>query len=260
MKRGPLMLDNFLPTRRMFVAGLAASSVPGFAAGPRTLDDLIALNTRARGGRRRLDRLCMMDAVIRISEPSYTAIGTYAADRIGRVRVDVFMGGKRAFSEGVDADGAWAWPGDQPEPAPAGEKGRQALLHGVAFNVTPLYALPRDGHRLELITADPPCLQLTFVDGFETRLFLDTASSQIVRRQDRRAYHPDLDSTEKRIEGRFSDFRMTDGVVSAWHGEDWNLDSGQRIGWTETLRLVWDQDVSARIPRTAVARMPAEAS
>jgi len=253
------MLETISLSRRMFVAGLAAASVPGVAAGATTLDDLIALNTRGRGGKARLARLRTMDAVLRISEPSYTAIGTYAADRAGRVRVDVFMGGKRAFSEGVDADGVWAWPGDQPEPAPAAEKGKQALLHGIAFNLTPLYALPAEGHRLELVSADPPCIQLAFADGFETRLFLDGTTGQVVRRQDRRAYHPDLDSTEKRIESRFSDFRMSDGVLSPWAGEDWDLDSRRRIGRTETLRLVWDTDLSARIPRTAPAVAPAEA-
>lgn len=252
------MTDTSSLDRRMFIAAVAALGVPG-AARATTLDELIALNTRARGGMKRLARLRTMDAVLRISEPGFTAIGTYAADRSGRVRVDVFMSGKRAFSEGVDGDGVWGWPGDKPGPAPAGEKGREALLHGIAFNLTPLYALPAEGHRLDLIGADPPCIQLTFADGFETRLFLDRVTGQVVRRQDRRAYHPDVDSTEKRIESRFSDFRATDGVVSPWSSADYDLGSGDRIGHTGILRLAWDRDLSARIPRAAAVASPPEA-
>lgn len=250
------MLDATAISRRRFVASLALLPLAGAAMKDPALERLIDLNTRALGGAKRLRRLRTMDAVLRLQEPGLDAIGRYVADRAGIMRIDVFVDGKRGYSEGIDRDGVWAWPGDQPQPKPSSEKGRQALLHGIAFNLVPLFALRAAGHRLELVSGDPPCIQLTFADGFETRMFLDPLTGHVVRRQDRRAYHPDVDSTEKRIESRFSAFRVVDGVASAWLSEDYDLTSGARIGRTQIVRLVRDGDVSRRIPRTAPVTLP----
>jgi hypothetical protein len=245
-------MNGLMIARRALVVGLLVSPIRVRAAARDELERLIAANSAARGGVQRLRRLRTMDTVIRIIEPSYTVIGRYRADRDEQMRIDVFAEGKRGFSEGIDGAGAWAWPGGEPAPKPMGDKGRQALEHGIVFNLLPLFDLARRGHRLTLVAADPPCAQLDFADGFSARLFFDPLSGHIVRRQDRRAYHPDVDPTENRIETCFSDFRMTDGVVSPWVAEDHDLGSGQRIGRTETLRLAWDQPARPWLSRDAV--------
>ncbi|HEV2567285.1 hypothetical protein [Sphingomonas sp.] len=247
-----------LLSRRLVLAGLGLSSAwpiaPLEAQG--TAGEWIDRNDRARGGKARLAPVRSMDAVVRIVEPTYTVIGRYLAHRSGLMRIDVFGKTKRVFSEGIDSTGAWSWPGDAPAPSPVGAKARAALEHGIVYHLVPLSAVGTRGHRLTLVSDTPPCLEITFADGAEARLFLDPSTSHIVRRQDRRAYHPDVDSTEKRIESRFSDFRAQDGIVSPWLAEDYDLDSGARIGRTETLSLGWDSAVLPLIRRDAPAHAP----
>lgn len=245
-------------SRRLFVSGLAILPMAARATAesdPR-LKQMIGANTAARGGMRRLRRLRSMDALLRITEPGFVVTGRYRAERIGRMRIDVFADGKRAFSEGIDDKGAWAWPGGEERPKPIGDAGRFALEHGIVFNLVPLFDVTRMGHKLTLVSADPPCVQIDFADGFATRLFLDVGSGHIRRRQDRRAYHPDVDATRKRIETRASDFREDDGVVSPWLSEDYDLDSGQRIGRAETLRLSWDKPFGPSLSRDATVAAP----
>lgn len=255
---GAGMIINAHMNRRLFVAGLTILAPPAQARMPADtqLRKLIAGNSAARGGKARLQRLRSMDATLRITEPGFTVIGRYRAERSGRMRIDVFAGGARVFSEGIDDQGAWAWPGKEAAPKPIGDAGRHALERGIVFNLVPLFDISRLGHRLSLVSADPPCIQIDFADDFATRLFLDPVSGHIVRRQDRRAYHPDQDSTEKRIEVRASDFREQDGVVSPWLSEDYDMDAGERIGRAETLRLAWDEPIGGHLPRAAQVLAP----
>lgn len=253
------MIDHAHVTRRVFVAGLATVAMPAMAAskGDSRLQELIGRNTVARGGKARLRRLRSMDATLRITEPGFTVIGRYLAERSRRMRIDVFADGNRVFSEGIDKIGAWAWPAKDVAPKPIGDTGRLALERGIVFNLVPLFDLSRLGHKLSLVALDTPCIQIDFSDGFATRLFLDPFSGHIVRRQDRRAYHPDVDATQKRIEVRASDFRERHGVVSPWLSEDFDLDSGQRIGRAEILRLDWDVPVRRFLHRSAKVVAPA---
>ena len=248
------MHDGFV-VRRSIITGIA--SLPLLALTGATDDSLarlIARNTRARGGQARLGRVRSMDVRLRIIEPTFSVVGHYRAERSGHVWMDVFAGDKRAFSEGVDANGVWSWPGNADAPVASSEKGRQALDHGVKFNLLSLPDIAASGVRITLVSADPPCLQLTFADGFETRMTLDPATWLIVRRQDRRAYHPDVDATEKRIESRYSDFRTTDGIVTPWLSEDYDLDAGTRVGRGEIIDLAWDRPFGTSLDRSAAAQ------
>lgn len=247
-------------SRRLFLGGaLAASCTPGYAASL-SIDRLIARNTSARGGARRLNALRSMASVVRVTEPSFSVVGRYLADARGFVRVDVYSEGKRVFSEGVDAEGVWELGGDSNSPKGGSEKGKQALLHGVEFNLIGLNRMAGRGHRLALAT--PPldagrhAMQLTLSDGFETILLVSPENWQVVARRDQRAYHVDVDPTVKRIESRFSDFRKQGGVVTPFRSEDVDLDSGKQVGRTETLQLAWNVETSVSMPRGA-ASLPA---
>ncbi len=191
-------------SRRAFLGfTVATAAAPSAFAGLPLLDQLIARNTAARGGAKRLNALHSVEAVVRITEPGFSVIGRYLATAAGQVRIDVYAGEMRVFSEGVDAAGVWEWPGTGAAPRAGSTRGKQALLHGIEYNLIGFERMTKRGHRLVIAPPTPgltlPAIQLSFSDGFESRLFIDPDSWQIVRRRDHRAYHVDRDSTEKHI-------------------------------------------------------------
>lgn len=250
-------MATFSPISRRVFLGAAIAAVgarPAFAERS-FLDHLIARNTAARGGAGRLNALHSIESIVRITEPGFSVIGRYLATAAGQVRIDVYVGEKRVFSEGVDEAGVWDWPATEAAPRAGSTKGKNALLHGIEYNLIGLDRMGKRGHRLMIAPSTPeltlPAIQLKFSDGFECRLYIDTDSWQIVRRRDQRAYHVDLDSTEKHIESRYSDFRMTDGIVSPHHSQDVDIDSGKEVGRSDTLWIRWNVDPSGRLARTA---------
>lgn len=249
-------------SRRVFLGSAMAATCTRASATVPTLDRLIARNTAARGGAQRLNVLRSMEAIVRITEPSFSVIGRYLADASGLVRVDIYADGKRVFTEGVDAAGAWELHADSTAAKEGTEKGMQALLHGIEFNLIGLNRMAGRGHRLALASPAEDSgryvVQLMLKDGFETQLFISRENWQIVARQDRRAYHVDVDPTAKNIESRFSDFRRTGGIVSPFRGQDIDLDTGKEVGRNETLRVGWNVATEGRFPRDAVP-LPAPA-
>lgn len=247
-------------SRRLFLGGALAASCAHAGTASLAIDRLIARNTAARGGARRLNALRSMASVVRVTEPGFSIVGRYLADARGLVRVDVYSDGKRVFSEGVDVDGVWELGDDSTAPKSGSEKGKQALLHGIEYNLIGLHRMAGRGHQLALGT--PPqdagrhVLHASLGDGFETNFLISPDNWQIVARRDQRAYHVDADPTVKRIESRFTDFRKVEGIVTPFRSEDIDLDSGKEIGRSETLQLDWNVESSALMPRGA-ASLPA---
>ncbi len=204
-----------------------------------------------------MNALNSMASVVRITEPGFTVIGRYLADARGQVRVDVYRQGRRVFSEGVDATGVWELAAGDSAPKEGSEKGRQALLHGIEFNLIGLNRMASRGHRLAL--SSPPFeaglygLKLSLHDGFETRLFISPKNWQIVARRDERAYHVDLDPTVKRVESRFSDFRKSGGIVTPFRSQDIDLGTGKQVGESETISIDWNIATEALMARDAPA-------
>ena len=67
------------------------------------------------------------------------------------MRIDVLAGGKRVWSEGLDAAGGWAWPGGDPAAEPESAGGvKPPLKHGVEFNLYGLHRYAERGHHLTL--------------------------------------------------------------------------------------------------------------
>lgn len=262
-----LNLKMPLANRRLFLAGLASLGVnPAMAETQPTLSDVVHCHVSARGGAARLDAVQALEYAVRVTEPGFTVLGRYLASITGDVRVDIYADGERVFSEGVDDEGVWGWNLGDSAPAAAGEKGRQALLQGVEFNLIGLHRFPERGQSLSLVGremfngAECHVIQTTFANGFEARLYIDPRTWMIVGRRDRRAYHPDLDSREKRIEGRFSEFRAVEGVQTPYLSEDFDMTSGERIGRSEIFWLKHNPDVRGRISRTAPALPAPEAT
>lgn len=230
-------------------------------ARPLTLNQLIKAHTLARGGAERLNAVKTLRLDVRIEEPEINAYGRWYGRADGRMRVDIFAHSRcqRAWSEGIDEKGAWAWPGDAAAPIEESAAGRAALQHGIEFNLFSLGRYQRRGHKLRLLglqdVADSKLytIQITFADGFETYRYIDPKNYMIVASRDFRAFHPDVDAKKKWIETRYFDFKRRDGIIDADATENWNLSSRKVIGRGRTIRRDYNPVVTnAMLSRNAV--------
>jgi hypothetical protein len=207
-----------------------------------TLDDVIARHVEARGGAAALDRVrtCAID--LEINERGQTIPLRYYANVDRLARVDVMIDGQRAYSEGMDAQGVWLWPADAPAATPSVAEGAaNALLHGVENNLVGLHRFQERGSRLTLQAPETidevayHVIECAYPTTHVTNFYIDPQSWQIVRRRDRRAYHPDADQAQQNVETRNSDFQAVDGVIAAHLSEDYDLDSGALISAARVL-------------------------
>jgi len=205
-------------TAAAFLAGCAAPETV-------TLKDVIARHAEARGGVAALDAVRNTLNIATVAEPEFGEIkGRYIASTAPMMRIDVFYGADRVFSEGIDADGEWQWTGDAPTPTPSTEVAISsgALRHGVIFNLYALHALSGLGHKVEMEgreTIDDLSyykLKITLSDGFETWRYVNPTTWMIDYSRDFRPLHPDIDPTPVWVETKYEDFRQVDGVMSSF--------------------------------------------
>ena len=228
--------------RRTLLAALGGLPLIGCAARPLGLQDIIERHVEARGGAAALDavRTCAID--LQITEGGQNIPLRYYASIDRLARVDVMIEGQRAYSEGVDSQGVWLWPADAPAATPSVAEGAaNALLHGVEMNLVGLHRFEERGSRLTLQApetidgVDFQVIECVYPTTHVTNFYIDPASWHIARRRDRRAYHPDADTTQQNVETRFSDFQAVDGVIAAHVNEDYDLDSGALISTARVL-------------------------
>jgi hypothetical protein len=224
------------PTRALvaLVAGAAmlAASVAGGSQDP--LAQIIARNTQARGGAAAIERAKAVQMRIRIVEPKYTMDAVYRATRGGQMRIDVYMGGTRVYSEGCDARRAWDLPADASHAEDSSAAGAAALRHGLEYptNLLGLHEVTSRGHHLsyagreEIDDVNYHVLRLTLADGFTTYFYVNPRTWLIERQRDERALHPDADPAKKWIEQRFGDYRTVEGRKVAFKGQQYDLRNG----------------------------------
>lgn len=235
-------------SRRSFIGcACVAAFLPGrLAAQPRalSLDEVIARHIRARGGAAALDgvRSCLIE--LDITERGQTIQGRYAA-AAGLVRIDIYAGGNLVYREGVDRQGVWMWPGGSEAPRASEATGAaNALLHGAENHLFGLHRFAERGHRLRLMSAERiegveyPVIEVVYTTGHTSYFYVDSASWMIVRRRDQRAYHPDVDTTQQRVETLYSDFQTVDGVVAAHRNVDIDLANGSTLSTNQVTRRV----------------------
>jgi hypothetical protein len=209
-----------------------------------TPDELIRRHTEARGGRIAIEAISTLEDKIRIVEPTYTADGLWRVNRIGRMRIDVFIGDQRAWTEGFDGKIAWQLPGGAVR-AQAAEAGAAALRHSALLptNVLGLHEMSNHGARLEYLAREDVggapyyVVVLTLDDGFATRYYLDPSSYLIARSRVGKALHPDADPTPTIIETVWSDFRQMAGVQFAYRSTDTDLATGKLLQTTTILDI-----------------------
>lgn len=236
--------------RKLLLTGLAAGlPLPAMAAGPDTLETVVARHVAARGGAAALDRLKRCRIKLDIIEGGQTIQGVYSADIDGLVRIDIYAGGDLVYREGVDRAGVWLWPAGEAAPrASVAEGAGPALLHGIESNIVGLNRFAQRGHRLRLMPGalvdgvDYRVVEAVFATGHTSYFYLDPSNWLITRKRDERAYHPDVDTTKKRVESRHSDFRAVESVVSADRNEDFDLADGKLLSVNQVTERVWNPD------------------
>ncbi len=233
-------------SRRVALAGLALFvSAPAMAKGAPTLPDVIRRHTEARGGAAALDRVRAIAIDVEITEGGSQINGRYAANVDRLVHIDIIVGGKRVYSEGVDSKGVWLWPGDDLQPKDSVAEGsRNALLHGAETHLIGLHRFAERGHALKLVDREVVegvnhhVIEVTYSTGHVAYFYLDPVSWMVVRKRDERAYHPDNDLTKKRVESRYADFQPVGGVVAAHRNDDYDLNSGKLLSTSRVLKRV----------------------
>jgi hypothetical protein len=205
-----------------------------------TLDDVIARNTKAMGGREALEAVNSIEVDLHITDPGFEVDGIYHAARPGRMRIDVRAGGGRVFTEAFDGRNGWEWDG-KGDRKPTSPKGAAALRHGVELpgKIFGLQELQRRGNKIELVGrervegVDYYVLRLTLSDGYVTSLYIDPQSWLIIRRRDVRPLHVDIDPTPTTIEQRSSDFHAIAGVQFAFATTEIDLKTGKELERTK---------------------------
>lgn len=209
-----------------------------------SLENVLRLNTAALGGKEAIEKIRSVEIKLTIQEPKFTVDAVYVADRKIRMRIDVYSGGKRVFTEAFDGKKAWQM-GEDGVAKDASPEGTAALRAGVFMpgKFFGLYELPGHGHHLtyqgrqEIEKISYHVLKLTLDHGKETFLYIHPDSGLVERKRDVKALHPDVDATIKDIESVESDFRKVGGTVRSFKSTERDLKTGEIIQ-TATIKEI----------------------
>lgn len=206
------------------------------------------------------------DKLLRINEADYSLIARYRASSDGYMRIDVFDGDNRIFSEGKDDAGVWEWPSGKDAPDSVSHDGVAAVEHGIEFNLFPMAELSGRGHEVELVGGESVrhkqyfVLKVTLSDGFETYRYVNAETWLVDFSRDFRAFHPGIDSTKKHIETRYDRWSQADGVVFAGRSRNIDLGTGEVIATTLVLKSNYNRpreelDLARNYVPTGVSRL-----
>jgi hypothetical protein len=225
---------------------LAFSLASGRAAlQAQSVDDLITRHTEAVGGQAAIELVHNISLRLRIVEPGSTVDAVYVADRQGRMRIDVYAGGERVYTEAYDGREAWALH----RGATAGElenaSATAALRHSgeLPGKVLGLHELRRRGIQIDLEGREAIqgieyfVLRLVFPDGFVTHVYLNPDTFLIERTRDLRPLHPDSDPGARRLETLYSDFRTVGGTVRAFKDREIDFATGMVLSTTDVQSI-----------------------
>jgi hypothetical protein len=237
---------------RAGVCAIALSLVACAANRALSRDDLIARHTEAVGGARPIESVDRLAVDLRITESGSEVTGVWRADRQGRMRIDVYAGGRRVYTEAYDGRRAWQM-NESGAVTPSSPEGAAALWHGTQYpgKLFGLHEMARHGHAVELEGRevldgiDYYVLKLTLSDGFVTFRYVNPQTWLFDRERDVRAPHPDLDAKQKLLENRCSDYRPVAGVLHSFHEEQIDVSTGRVLQRTDVTRVEVNPDFPA---------------
>lgn len=224
--------------------------------GPRpvTLSELVEQHTIARGGARKLEAVKTIEVELEIVEPKFTLTGLYRATREGHMRIDVFAGDQRVFTEALGPDGGWQMF-DDGKTVDLSEDGEKALIRGVTGNLYALHERIRLGYAVTLKGTEQQQgktyyqLEEVALDGFSKQLFMDAETFLISHDMETSALHPDIDATKQRQETRHLDFAALDGIVFSNRQETYDRDTGERIQETTMIKRTINAEIDPEVFR-----------
>lgn len=201
-------------TAALLLAGCQASN-------HQSVDQLVERHTESRGGKAAIENVHSLRFDLEITEPGFTVRGDYIATRDGYMRIDVYSGNERVFTEALGPDGGWQLLQGATVPTDLSEDGEKALERGLIGNLYGLHELSAFGYTLSLSETEVDnsenfwAIDQVGPDGYSKRLFMDKSSFLITRTIDTSALHPDLDATRSQTETRYTDFEAFGGVLFA---------------------------------------------
>jgi hypothetical protein len=165
-----------------------------------------------------------LEITLDIAERGSTVRGFYRVDREGRMRIDVFSGEKRVYTEALDGGRAWQQAGEGAPVTEASAAGRATLWRGTQLpgQILGLHELSQRGHSVALAGQERVrgisyyVLRIRLSDGWTTYRYVHPATWRIELGRDDRALHVDADPRKRPIEVAWSDFRSAGGVVRAF--------------------------------------------
>jgi hypothetical protein len=201
-----------------------------------TLAEIIQRNTQAVGGQQAIESVKSIEISLRIEEPEFTVDAVYVAERKGRMRIDIYSGKQRVYTEAFDGMKGWQAGAEGPA-KDSTPKGSAALFHGIVLpgKLYGLHEMTALGNQLELLNREEIegvnyyVMKLTLTDGYSLKYYINPDSWLIDRSRDVRALHPDVDPTPTVIESRFLDYSPVNGVARAFRMEEYDVEKGQRL-------------------------------
>jgi len=208
-----------------------------------SLATLIERHTTARGGEQAIENVRSLRLALEITEPGFTVRGDYVATRKGYMRIDIYAGEERVFTEALGPGGGWQLLRGETVASNLSEGGDRALRRGLVGNLYGLHELQGLGYKMTLLGISTRegeefwTIDQVAEDGFSKRLFIDKASFLIVRQMESSALHPDIDPTKTRQETLISNYKGSDGVQFSRLTEKFDFDK-EEIVQTVVVRQV----------------------
>jgi hypothetical protein len=205
------------------------------------LNNIILKNTAAIGGTAAVKAIHNLRMKLHIVENRLDLGGVYVADDLERMRIDIYAGDQRLYTEGYDGKRAWSLSKRETKGAFQGEHATAALRHGVELpgKIFWLYQLREKGAKISLEGTHVIdgtkffVLRVVLRDGFVVHLYVSSESFLIERMRDKRALHPNIDQDTAYLESVYNDFKKTDGVVRAFKDKQIDMRSGIVLSTTD---------------------------
>lgn len=209
-----------------------------------SVQQILTRHTQAIGGTEALRSIQSLRLALNIIEPTFQVDAVYVADRDTLMRIDVFVGEKRVYSEGFDGKIAWEMGENASSLKEESPAGSTALQNGILSpdRFYSLEELVAKGHKLEAKGREEVNGVAYYVFELNlnaqiTRLYINPETWLIERTRETKAVHPDIDPTPQTTETVYSDFRNAGGVVRPFKSVRTDLGAGKIIQ-TETISKV----------------------
>lgn len=200
---------------RSFLPGLAAATLAAAAPSAPTVDELIARNIEARGGRERMKSVQTMRMTGRMSPgPGMEAPIRLELKRPDRIRMEVTFQGMTAV-QAYDGKAGWqvAPFAAKTEPEPMSAEDVQQAVEQADID-GPLVDYRAKGHAVELMGkeqvdgSDAWKLKLTLKNGTVRYVYLDAESLLEIKTASKRT----IRGVDVEVEGRLGDYREVGGL------------------------------------------------